>query len=124
MGSILPYLPNFTQIVFYLHAKNQQNFAKKFKKKIEGLFFCFFLIFWQRAKRTARQNDGRKDKQFFLGPPTKPVVKKQSRDYSFNTFAKFSEKLTFLKHTCAYQGVWNFSFSEIFAYVLNEWSLI
>ena len=45
MGSILPYLPNFTQIVFYLHAKNQQNFAKKFKKKIEGLFFLLLLFF-------------------------------------------------------------------------------
>ena len=36
---------------------------------------------------------------------------------------KFSEKLTFVTPTCAYQRL-NFSFSYIFAYVLNEWSLI
>ena len=45
-------------------------------------------------------------------------------DHSFCTFAKFSEKLTFLNllRTCAYQGVRNVSFSEDFADVLNEWS--
>ena len=34
-----------------------------------------------------------------------------SRDHSFSTYAKFSKKLTFLT---------NVSFSENFAYVLNE----
>ena len=50
--------------------------------------------------------------------------------HSFNTYAKFFEKLTFLtppslmhRQTCAYQGLRNVSFPESFAYVLNEWSL-
>ena len=38
-------------------------------------------------------------------------------EHSFSTFAKFSEKLTFLKIK-----VRNISFSENFANVLNEWS--
>ena len=42
-------------------------------------------------------------------------------DYSFSADAKFSEKLKFL--ACSYQGVRNVSFSENFAYVLNEWPL-
>ena len=42
--------------------------------------------------------------------------------YPFSTYAKFSEKLTFLTPWCAYQGVRNVSFSENFAYVLNGWS--
>ena len=50
------------------------------------------------------------------------------REYSFSTYAKFSEKLTFFplirSRTCVYQGLKNVSFSENFAYVLNEWSLI
>ena len=33
-----PYLPNFTQIAFYLHAKSQENFDKNFKKKIKVFF--------------------------------------------------------------------------------------
>ena len=37
----------------------------------------------------------------------------QERDYSFRTYSKFSEKLTF-------QGVQNVSFSENFKCVLNE----
>ena len=51
------------------------------------------------------------------------------RNHSFSTYAKFSEKLTFLTpwypmlRTCACQGVRNVSFSENFAYVLNEWFL-
>ena len=50
-------------------------------------------------------------------------------DHSFSTFAKFSEKLIVLTpwyirtRTCAYQRVRNISFSENFAYVLNEWPL-
>ena len=39
-------------------------------------------------------------------------------DHSFSTFAKYSEKLTFL--TPWYHGVENVSFSENFANVLNE----
>ena len=51
------------------------------------------------------------------------------RDHSFSTYAKFSEKTNvsyplIRTRTCAYQGVRNVSFSENFAYVLNEWSLI
>ena len=43
------------------------------------------------------------------------------RNYLISTYAKFSKKLTFLTlDTCAYQGIGNVSFSEIFAYVLNE----
>ena len=43
------------------------------------------------------------------------------RDHSFSTYAKFSEKLTFLDvRTRAHQEV-NVSFSENFAYILNEW---
>ena len=47
-------------------------------------------------------------------------------DHSFETYAKFSEKLTFLtplirKSTCAYHGVKNARFSEKFVHVLNEW---
>ena len=36
---------------------------------------------------------------------------------------KFSQKLTFLKPWYAYQEVRNVSFSENFAYVINEWFL-
>ena len=47
-----------------------------------------------------------------------------NRDHSFTTYAKFSEKLTFLTpirtRTCAYQGVRNVGFSENFTYVLND----
>ena len=46
------------------------------------------------------------------------------RGHPLSTYAKFSEKLTFLIRTCAYQGVRNFSFSENSAYVLNGWALI
>ena len=49
------------------------------------------------------------------------------RDHSFSTYSEFSGELTFFPlistRTCAYQGVRNVSFSENFAYVLNEWSL-
>ena len=46
------------------------------------------------------------------------------RDYPFSTYAKISEKLTFLTPlictcTCAYQGVRNVTFSENYAYVLH-----
>ena len=45
-------------------------------------------------------------------------------NHSFSTYAQFSEKLTFLTlirtRTCAYQGVRNVSFSENFAYLLND----
>ena len=44
------------------------------------------------------------------------------RGYPLSTYAKFSEKLTFLT-PCAYQGVRNVSFSENFAYVINGWPL-
>ena len=44
--------------------------------------------------------------------------------HSFSTYAKFSERLTssplIRTRTCACQGVRNASFSENFAYVLNE----
>ena len=48
-----------------------------------------------------------------------------ARNHSFSTYEKFSEKLTFLNplirtRTCAYQRVRNVSFSENFAYILNE----
>ena len=44
---------------------------------------------------------------------------------SFGTYAKFSEKLTFLTHwLCADQVIRNVSFSENFTYVLNKWSPI
>ena len=42
------------------------------------------------------------------------------RGKPLSTYAKYSEKLTFL---CAYQGVRNVSFSENLAYVLNGWPL-
>ena len=47
------------------------------------------------------------------------------RRHPLSTYAKFSEKLTFLNlwDTCAHQGVRNVSFSENFAYVLNGWTL-
>ena len=46
---------------------------------------------------------------------------------SFSKYTKLSGKLTFLTpfictRTCAFQGVRNVSFSETFAYLLNEWS--
>ena len=48
--------------------------------------------------------------------------------HPLSTYAKFSEKLTFLTplirpRTCAIQGVRNVNFSENLAYVLNRWSL-
>ena len=52
------------------------------------------------------------------------------KDHPFSTYAKPSEKLTFLTswyahvRTCAYQGVRNVSFSESFAYLLNGWTLL
>ena len=45
--------------------------------------------------------------------------------HSLSTYAKFSEKLTYpliRTCTCAFQEVRNISFSENFAYVINEWS--
>ena len=50
------------------------------------------------------------------------------RDHSFSTYAKFPEKLRFCFHliltrTCVYPEVRNVSFSENFAYILNESSL-
>ena len=61
-------------------------------------------------------------------------------DHSCSIYATIFEKLTFLTpdthtyayhahirithtHTCAHQGVTNISFSENFAYLLNEWPL-
>ena len=50
------------------------------------------------------------------------------KDHSFSTFAKRSDKLTFLTpwyaHMCAYQGIRNVSLSENFAHLLIEWSLL
>ena len=48
------------------------------------------------------------------------------RDYSFSRYAIFSEKINIFcpqirTPTCAYQGVRNVSFSDNFAYLLNEW---
>ena len=46
-------------------------------------------------------------------------------DHRFSTCTEFSEKLTFLSPFVTYvwyQGKGNASFSEKFAYVLNEWS--
>ena len=48
-----------------------------------------------------------------------------NRDYLISTYAKCSEKLTFLTpdthmYVCVYQGVRNVSFSENFAHILNE----
>ena len=53
------------------------------------------------------------------------IFKHTQRDHSFITFAKFSEKLTFLTslictRTCAYQRARSVSFSENFANVTNE----
>ena len=47
-------------------------------------------------------------------------------DHSFGTCAKFSKELTFLTpdmhmYMCVLGGVRNVSFSESFAYILNEW---
>ena len=47
------------------------------------------------------------------------------RDHSFNKYAKIFEKTSISyslirTRKCEYQGVRNVSFSEIFAYVLNE----
>ena len=46
-------------------------------------------------------------------------------DHSFSTYAKFCEKRshTVRTRTYVYQEVRNVSFSEHFAYVLNEWPL-
>ena len=52
-------------------------------------------------------------------------LKRRSSDHSFGKYAKLSEKLTFPTPdmcTCAYQGLRYVSFSENFAYILNEWS--
>ena len=47
-------------------------------------------------------------------------------DHSFSTFANVLKKLSFVTpwyaRVCAYQGVRNVSFSENFAYILNDWS--
>ena len=48
------------------------------------------------------------------------------RDHSFSTYARFSEKLTFLPpstHIGGYLGVTNINFSKYFAPILNESSL-
>ena len=49
----------------------------------------------------------------------------KTKDYSFSRYAKLSEKLTFFNpwYAQGVRGVRNVSFSENFAYVLNEWSL-
>ena len=44
-------------------------------------------------------------------------------DHSFSTFAKFSEKLTFLTHCYAYQRVRNVRFSEYFGNVVYKRSM-
>ena len=60
-----------------------------------------------------------------LRSDTSKVLWTPLKDYSFSTYAKYSEKLIFLTPSyCAYQGVRNVSFSENFAHVLNEWSLM
>ena len=41
-------------------------------------------------------------------------------DYSFSTYAKFSEKNSISCPARTYQGIRNVSFPENFAYVLNE----
>ena len=42
-------------------------------------------------------------------------------DHLFSTYAKLSEKVTFLTtRRCAYQGVGNITFSENFVYILHE----
>ena len=50
------------------------------------------------------------------------LIKNHIRNQSFNTNAIFAEKLIFL-HPDTHKWVKNVSFSEMFAYVLNEWSL-
>ena len=60
------------------------------------------------------------------------IIKNNTWDHSFSTYAKFCEKLTFLTsgyaHVCvrirgeAYQGIRNVTFTENFVDVLDEWS--
>ena len=50
-------------------------------------------------------------------------------DHSFSTYKNFFRKTNISyplmrRRTCAYQGVRNVSFSENFAYALNEWPLL
>ena len=52
---------------------------------------------------------------------SKRFMEVSMRDYSFSTYAKFSVKLIFLILILWYQGVPKNSFSEHFAYVVNEW---
>ena len=87
---------------------------------LEVLFFLIFLSIIQKKEKWSWLVNGLKFVLFLLF-----LV----RDYSFSTYSKFSEKTNFSyllirTRICAYQGVRNVRFSENFAYVLNEWSLM
>ena len=76
-------------------------------------------FFRQKARRTAGQSDGRRDKINFIRQPNKAAAKRES-----STNAKFSKKKLFLPplkrtRTCANQGVRNVSFFGKF-YVTTE----
>ena len=97
---------------------NPKNFI--FSKHLHSIFrFCQLL---SCAKINLGPEVRELASSFCVTPWNRP------RDYSFSTYAKFSEKRIFLTpwyvHTFVYQGVRNVSFSENFLYVLNEWSLI
>ena len=86
-----------------------------------SLFFCQFCeFFWKTWEFSC-------DKVIFSPKMnfSEQLFYRTPRNHSFSTYAEFSEKLTFLTpwlrtSACAYQEVRNDSFSENFAYVLNE----
>ena len=61
------------------------------------------------------------DKKILKGKTNQQISKMfRNSDHSFSTYAKFSEKLTFLTRTCSYQGVRNASFFGNFC-VRTKW---
>ena len=89
------------------------------------VLYCFglFLLFWKSCEDVILTQT---ISMFSLIGAPSVIMCHPIWDYSFSTYAKFSEKLIFLTplirtRTCKYRKI-NVSFSENFAYVLNEWS--
>ena len=98
----------------------------RIRQKSNRRIYCYFdnkllLSIWNNIRRATSCITIR------LNQLTKGQPQHYTGDHWFSTYAKFSEKPTFLTpwyvhvHTCVYQGVRNVSFSENVAYVLNEW---
>ena len=116
-------MPTLGSISFYVNNNTvtTANKSDKYKHYLRNLLIYVLAAPWFSAIITALVLSVWSDFQLCAGSNPNCSDWRFARDHSFSTFAKFSEKLTFLTPWNA-NTPWNVSFSENFALVLNEWT--